>query len=259
MMKQFFQELDVVKTSAQVSISPSIKESLDSVYSAKFPGIRSNWTAPETAANVPTPIIPLHQRTWMRAAAVGLLVIGTVTVWRLSQTHAVSEGPVQTAKLEKPEGNPRSGLKEEPRRTNPESGVETVLPESDKSHLITYRTVSEPQFTAEAADESPVAAIEESAGDVTAALDEVKPATYYWSAGKSAETEDQKLMIGSANSFGAVAPESAVLTTSFSAAGKNADLNPNGLNQLYDGITAENAISMADEPDDLMDLLVPAF
>jgi hypothetical protein len=50
-----------------------------------------------------------------------------------------------------------------------------------------------------------------------------------------------------------------VLTTSFSAAGKNADLNPNGLNQLYDGITAENAISMADEPDDLMDLLVPAF
>jgi hypothetical protein len=72
-MKQFFLELESVAASEKTIINPEVKQSLDSIFSAKFPGIHANWTAPETVAAPAAPIIPLHQRTWVRVAAVGLI------------------------------------------------------------------------------------------------------------------------------------------------------------------------------------------
>src|SRR3989338_6558483 len=65
-MKQFFQELEGISGVQQTVVNQEIKASLDNVFGAKHPGIRANWTAPETVAAAEPRIIPMYQRTWFR-------------------------------------------------------------------------------------------------------------------------------------------------------------------------------------------------
>lgn len=223
-MKQFFQELEGVSVTQQTVVNPEIKASLDTIFGAKHPGIRANWTAPEAAVAAEPLIIPLYQRTWFRIAAILVLVLGTIPFWNLVQTDHEALPQLKTAKAEQP------ALEKFVASEN--SGKETT----DVVAKTNVNTTTEAVL---------VASVETEAKDYAAGMDDVAPA--------DGETVDYRTVSEPAFSttFSAPAPTTSM---SWTNPGLQADLHP------LDGITTRaNALSLAEEPEDLLDLLVPAF
>ncbi|HLP54173.1 MAG TPA: hypothetical protein VK151_04055 [Fluviicola sp.] len=225
-MKQFFQELEGVSFAQKSVVNPEIKASLDNVFGAKHPGIRANWTAPEVVVAEEPRIIPMYQRTWFRVAAILVLIVGTIPFWNLVQTDdkALPKQP-EMAKAEQP------ALE---KFTAPENSGK------DETHVVAGQTnpsVQEPVLVASLSDE------------VTKADDF-----------KAIEMSAAPPAMASADFRGDVASDPVLTAVTFSSgregrnAGLEADLHP------FDGIqTRANALSLAEEPEDLLDLLVPAF
>lgn len=242
-MKQFFLELDGVAASDKTIVNPEVKQSLDSIFSAKFPGIHANWTAPETTAEPAAPVIPLHQRTWVRVAAVGLLVLGTAPFWNmLRTTDAPKEQAFQTAKNETPQAIDTR---------QPEKKTDTV-----NSNVRDKKTAEAPQIAGLYESDQPASAAyiyEDVAGDIkVTALDAASGSltsgvTYTWTA--------SSLEVNMADGF-SLGSHVRPAASSFLSEGKLADLNPNGYMVL---VGENNALSLAEQPDDLLDLLSPAF
>ncbi|MDH4474054.1 MAG: hypothetical protein QE487_15710 [Fluviicola sp.] len=226
-MKQFFQELEGVSMTQQTVVNPEIKSSLDSIFGAKHPGIRANWTAPEAIVAAEPIIIPLYQRTWFRIAAILVIVLGTIPFWNLVQTDHESLPQLKTAKVD----GASIGREQAPLEkfvSNEGTGKETIA-------AVTKQQVTTPTKAVL------VASLNDDMKDYAVRMDDV-PA--------SGEIADYRTISEPVFSAAASSPAPAML---FSA-GRDADLHP------FDGIrTRANALSLAEEPEDLLDLLVPAF
>lgn len=224
-MKQFFQELEGVSMTQQTMVNPEIKASLDNVFGAKHPGIRANWTAPEAAVAAEPLIIPLYQRTWFRIAAILVLVLGTIPFWNLVQTDSEALPQLKTAKVEQP-ALEKFVASENSGKATTDAVVKTKVNTTTETVLV--------------------ASLETEAKDYTAlGVDDVAPA--------DGETAGYRTVSDPAflTSFSAPAP---IASMSWTNSGLQADLHP------LDGITTRaNALSLAEEPEDLLDLLVPAF
>lgn len=226
-VKQFFQELEGVSMTQQALVNPEIKSSLDNIFASKHPGIRANWTAPEAAVAAEPVIIPLYQRTWFRIAAILVLVLGTIPFWNMVQTDHESLPQLKTAKVD----GVSIGREQAP--------LEKFVANED-AQKETLAAVTKQQVT------TPTKAI------LVASLDdEVKIADMEMSAAPAnGEIADYRTI--SEPVFSAEAVSAAPVM--FSSAGRDADLHP------FDAIrTRANALSLAEEPEDLLDLLVPAF
>lgn len=262
-MKQFFQELEGIAASQQTIIQPEIKESLDAIFSAKYPGIRANWTAPEAAPVAPAPIIPLYQRTWVRVAAIALIVLGTVPFWNLIKTDVPVKGKVLTAKLEAPKNEPvQPAIQQDKAKTTETQPAESVVKEEGVTRSV-------------AAAESKGMSDEMTVSALAPGMD-IAPLAYTWSSNTAVSANgltqpfgiDQELDKDQQQGNGFVATgstlntkgtyfSSAVTTAdSYSAFGRKADLYPG---EVKGDMNAKNALSLAEQPDDLLDLLVPAF
>lgn len=219
-MKQFFQELEGVSAVQKSVVSPDIKSSLDSIFGAKHPGIRANWTAPEVAVAATEPrIIPMYQRTWFRVACILVLIVGTIPFWNLVQTDHEALPELKMAKVEQP------AL---------EKFVEAQTAEKESAVAMQPKTTSTKAVLVASIDDELV--------------------SYYWADSVALVDGDVKATyrtIGEPNFSSEV---SAAAPAMFFSAGREADLHP------FDGIkTRANALSLAEEPEDLLDLLVPAF
>lgn len=219
-MKQFFLELEGVSAVQKSVVSPDIKSSLDSIFGAKHPGIRANWTAPEVAVAVAEPrIIPMYQRTWFRVACILVLIGGTIPFWNLVQTDHEALPELKMAKAEQP------AL---------EKFVETDIAEKETAIAVQPTTTSTKAVLVASIDDELV--------------------SYSWAdsvALVEGDVEGAYRTISKPNFSDEV---SAAAPAMFFSAGREADLHP------FDGIkTRANALSLAEEPEDLLDLLVPAF
>jgi len=240
-MKAFFVELDAVSASHQTIIHPDIKNSLDAIYTAKYPGITSNWSAPETQVAQAARIIPFYQKTWVRVAAVGLIVLGTVPFWNLldSDITAANEKSL-TAKLESPASQEEANANTETNRTTPTPTTATQLAEKHPST----------EFKNMPSLVNDEVALEPAQVGAYGSSYEPEKAVMAWSSSRVGDIKDTKIV----DLFDGSTGEK---ITSFSAAGREADLYPNDLANT--GKVGSNAISLAEEPDDLLDFLVPAF
>ena len=242
-MKAFFVELDTVAVSHQTIIHPDIKKSLDSIYTAKYPGLTANWTAPEAQVAQAARIVPFYQKTWVRVAAVGLIVLGTVPFWNLLDSDsALTNENKLTAKLESPMSEEASN--------------------SSKSKELTTPTKNDLQSVALADNIQPIEEIKEPSNTLDSRIVEPDVADYYGyaepgvSAGSLAFSSPKALESKAINVelFDGSTVEK---ISSFSSVGREADLHPNDL--ANNGKKQTTAVSLAEEPDDLLDFLVPAF
>jgi len=239
-MKQFLLEVEDISSTLRTEPSQEIKNSLDSIFVSKHGGIRADWTPSQTVEATPeVKIIPLHQKTWFRAAAVAAILLGTIPLWDMTDNE-VKDGPEPIAKLEAP--------KEAEKPSSPEVSESPVV-STAKSKSETVTTREEEQY----------------AGQFTAS-DEIPEAM-----GKFKTISEPSFDGTSGFSFSATAPMSAgsdislapalssytVPGTVFSA-GRQADLNPYGTDKDVDNIAAKS-VSMAEQPEDLFDFIVPAF
>ncbi|MES2555198.1 MAG: hypothetical protein V4604_03555 [Bacteroidota bacterium] len=221
-MKQFFQELEGISDVQQTVVNPEIKSSLDNVFGAKHPGIRANWSAPETVAAAEPRIIPMYQQTWFRVACILVVILGTIPFWNLVQTDHEALPQLKTAKEEQP------AL--EKFTASPTTGKETVA------------EVSQPKVTT--ATPVLVASVEDDVTDFKAEMS---------AAATPADDIREDVVAMGEPSFTALSFSSSERPAAINA-GLQADLHP------LDGITTRaNALSLAEEPEDLLDLLVPAF
>lgn len=255
-MKQFFGELDQLTGMQQSVVSPAIKESLDSIFAAKHPGIRANWTAPVTAdAPQQAKVVPLYQRKWARIAAIFILAVGTVPLWlTIAEKEELSKSPaLQTAKNElKKDGVSAVRKEENPSSTPVDPSVATI---SVREKAI----VNEVTPAAES--------IEETVAE--------KAVVYNWIPSVAAAVPKDDLSIsspivhansGEASSTDFLGTTSSRLTSNgFSNSGMStgmlADLNPEGRSRFQLNYVPESplAASLDKQPEELLDLLVPAF
>jgi hypothetical protein len=275
-MKQFFHELENVSASRKTIINPEVKNSLDNIFSAKHPGLRANWTAPETAAAPLAPVIPLHQRTWVRIAAVAILILGTAPFWNMLRNELPANENKPTARLEKPAPKPTI--------ESPVAGEKATAPSFNRSgNTESAQYVAE----ADAEDNAPAPMQEEpmiaSGNSTTLTAGGVTAHTYMWSAAPAKETDkgskDQSgsqyftksdastqpaslgatmLTTPAATTFGYSANYTVKEPATLSSIGLNADLYPEAAGITSMNGCAVNALSLADQPD-VLDLLVPAF
>lgn len=245
-MKAFFMELDAVAVSQQTIIHPDIKKSLDSIYTAKYPGLTANWTAPEAQVAQAARIVPFYQKTWVRIAAVGLIIVGTVPFWNLLDSDsALTNENKLTAKLESP-------MSKEASASTTTTDVSTPAKKDIQSaeladNVQPVEVMNEPASVDDfAAKEPAVAAVSYSSGYAEPG---VSAGTLAFSSSKSLETKAVRVDL-----FDASTGEN---ISSFSSAGREADLHPNDL--ANNGKKQTTAVSLAEEPDDLLDFLVPAF
>ena len=240
-MKQFLLEVDGLAASMRTAPNTEIKKSLDSIFAAKHGGIRANWTSPAeaVAAPVQAPVIPLYQRTWVRAAAVALLVLGTVPFWNLADHEVAHKSQEPVAKLEEPAAPAGTAQDVATKSKAPvaqpavngtiEQENAAVADESEIYSALAFKTIAEPSFSAEG----------------------------YASEDKTdADQQNRELEWNGVNEeLGAMTKVSATAGSySFTTAGMNADLNP--YNKDMAGVSA---VSMAAQPDELFDFIVPAF
>jgi hypothetical protein len=260
-MKRFFQELDAVSASRKTIINPEVKNSLDGIFSAKHPGIRANWTAPETVAAPAAPIIPLHQRTWVRVAAIAVLVLGTAPFWGMLKTDVPAKDRTMTAQI-------KSGDKDKSvQSVEPMETTDATPVEEQRTDIQTSAAGGIPEPDAMLASAEPV-------------LAEETVTTYLWTAPadkfSTFELKDSEVTLSgtysttvspSVSSLGfatAVPPMSGGYlksvdtdTKGLVSFGRNADLDPNG--KFDENRERSITCSLADQPEDLLDLLVPAF
>jgi|GEM_PF-2348845 len=245
-MKAFFMELDTVAVSHQTIIHPDIKKSLDSIYTAKYPGLTANWTAPEAQVAQAARIVPFYQKTWVRVAAVGLIVLGTVPFWNLLDSDsALTNENKLTAKLESP-------MSEEASPSNTTTDLSTPAKKDIQSaeladNVQPVEVMNEPSSVDDFVTKEPaLAAVSYSSGYAEPG---VSAGTLAFSSSKSLETKAVRVDLFDASTGEKI--------TSFSNVGREADLHPNDL--ANNGKKQTNAVSLAEEPDDLLDFLVPAF
>lgn len=229
-MKQFFQELEGVSMVQNSVVSPDIKASLDNVFSAKHPGIRANWTAPEVAVAEEPRIIPMYQQTWFRVACILVIVLGTIPFWNLVQTDDKALPKLETAKAEQPALEKfTTNETKETEETKPNPAVN----EKETAVTMPVLVASVDQF-----DEAPADFKMEMSAAATPMSADVR----------GDKANDGPTFTASSFSWGSMLGSQSV------NAGLEADLHP------LDGITTRaNALSLAEEPEDLLDLLVPAF
>jgi hypothetical protein len=244
-MKQFFQELEGVAASDKTIINPEVKQSLDAIFGAKFPGIHASWTAPETAEAPVAPVIPLYQRTWVRVAAVGLIVLATAPFWNLLKTSETSqEKALQTAKLETTQANGMQQADQESgaASTDPAFSKQAEAPQLAALHDGDLAGTTYGTYSVDVPSDKAVSINAE-----TLAFGASSPAyagtTYTWAATAA------DVQTGTDAYF-----KTEAATLSFSNEGRLADLNPNGY-----ASGEVSALSLAAQPDDLLDLLSPAF
>jgi hypothetical protein len=236
-MKRFLLDVEAISAAGRVEPDRAIKASLDTIFAAKHGGIRANWTPPaETAVRaVQAPVIPIHQRTWVRVAAIALLLLGTAPLWNLADHELSKQGIPEVAKLEKPEAKAGSAVKPEQ-----SDSISEVKDQRDAAAIAgnemiagvparALRTTS-PDFGYSVAYDEPSA---DSSDDSEAAMSE--------------ETHDLGRM--------SVSDAPPLALKGFSAAGIEADLHPDNGTVTLETI----AISMADQPGELLDFIVPAF
>lgn len=245
-MKAFFMELDTVAVSQQTIIHPDIKKSLDSIYTAKYPGLTANWTAPEAQVAQAARIVPFYQKTWVRVAAVGLIVLGTVPFWSLLDSDsALTNENKLTAKLESPMSEEASNSSKSKELTTPAKNDLQSVALADNIQPI--EEIKESSASDESEVKEPtLAAVSYSRGYVEPG---VSAGTLAFSSPKALESKaiNVELFDGSTGEK----------ISSFSSVGREADLHPNDL--ANNGKKQTTAVSLAEEPDDLLDFLVPAF
>jgi hypothetical protein len=261
-MKQFFHELENVSASRKTIINPEVKNSLDTIFSAKHPGLRANWTAPEMAAAPLAPVIPLHRRTWVRIAAAAILILGTVPFWNMLRNELPANDTKTTAQLQPP-----------PAETDTKNPAVTESKDSGPAPAENNEQETAPDYADVAADNS----MEQAAMEPTVSAGIAN--TYTWSvapmdsgselkvtdgvskdkfAGYSNRMDVSRQTYGStapAASFGFSADVVAKEPATLSSRGLDADLHPDAAGTRN---AAVNALSLADQPD-VLDLLVPAF
>jgi hypothetical protein len=266
-MKLFFQELEGVSRSQKTLINPEIKNSLDSIFSAKHPGLRANWTAPEMAAAPVAPVIPLHQRTWVRVAAAAILILGTAPFWGLLKNDLPGKDNGITAQLKKPKTDEaaKTGTTSEktPQSFNSESETIEDIQPIDELETAADFDQAEASISAEAApvggltyqwtppaykiDLSDDVYTKENRGVVAYSIINTGETTQGFYATGNATAPSYLFGTATSSQPGAV---------TLSSVGRNADLYPN---DEQSDRAALNALSLAQQPDDLLDLLVPAF
>ena len=233
-MKQFFQELEGVSMVQKSVVNPEIKASLDNVFGAKHPGIRANWTAPEAVVAAEPRIIPMYQQTWFRVACILVIVLGTIPFWNLVQTDDNALPKLETAKAEQPALEKFTANETEGKETE---GKETAVAATKSKASVTTDAVLVASLNE---DEAPA--------DFKAEMEMSAAAPAMSADFRGDGAADGPAFTASAFSSGHM-PGSKTVN-----AGLQADLHP------LDGITTRaNALSLAEEPEDLLDLLVPAF
>ena len=258
-MKHFFGQIDHIAASDKTIINPEIKHSLDTIFAAKFPGIRANWNAPEAAAPVQAPVIPLYQRTWVRVAAVALLVLGTIPLWQMIGNDRTMVENETLAKLEQPRQKQAAAKEQDTTPTSATEGNNT--------------TAQAPGIEDEAAEEQETIAADEAAATIElyGGIGTYRTITSpRFETDKDVSNRNEALgsLSRTFNGFATVqAPENVgivghvTVTDSYASMGRMADLNPGGEGLYIADQDAQSiaSLSMAAQPDDLFDLLVPAF
>ena len=236
-MKLLLQETAFLSSAMAIDPSPEIKKSLDAVFSAKHPGAHAGWSAQQQAVTpAPAPVIPLYRKTWFRVAAVAVLFLGTIPFWQLSDAEMKPQNRPEMAQLEtaKPEEKTASSPAETTSETPSSETLQTVHAVPDGAMSVESDMAIAP---------APVEIMN----------DEVMPVaadsyTRYYTVAKPS-------FDGDAISDDFTMDKSAE-TATFSSMGRNADLDP------YSTMAKRNesrAISLAQQPNDMLDLLVPAF
>lgn len=267
-MKQFFREMEQLTLAQKTVVSPSIKESLDNIFAAKHPGIRANWSAP-AAAELPhaAKVVPLYQRKWVRIAAVFVLAAGTIPFWLLfSEKEAMKTVPsVQMAKEEKVVQNKTEGSSV----ALPEKSKVLSENSSKEVPVMTYRTIAQPHFSDKVGEYKVATAgsaslaedvaadaegnVEAFMGSVSSPLIAAPPATYSFSNGTAT--------YGFTANSSAPKQDGLLFSKPSSNLGMMADLNPEGRTRFQLKYIPQSplAASLDQQPDELLDMLVPAF
>ena len=247
-MKQFLGEVEVIAASSRIEPGIEIKNSLDTIFASKHGGIRAAWTSPAEAAPVPVqaPVIPLYQRTWVRAAAVAVIVLGTVPFWNLAGHKIDSAEKQPLAKLETPE------LKDVP------SEVKTREKTTENRSVASAEILPAPSVS----DESAGISYEWNEADSKAASFKSSGTVVQGSDGEAMDQATNETMVTASWSkemsagSATAQPSYSATTYTYATAGMNADLNPYSVKKNSNDPVA---ISMAAQPDDLLDFIVPAF
>lgn len=253
-MKQFFGELDQMTGIQQSVVSPAIKESLDSIFAAKHPGIRANWTAP-VASEVPqqTKVVPLYQRKWARIAAIFILAMGTVPLWlTIAEKEELSKSSAaQMAKNE---------VKKEVFSTNgEEKAISGSMNAADEKAADSKAVIVNDLVSAESGAEEAYKSV---SYDLTepVATPELKEVGSLSVATPVLAFDEREF---SSSSMGITSHNLTVngFTNSAMSPGMLADLNPEGRSRFQLNYVPESplAASLDKQPDELLDLLVPAF
>lgn len=236
-MKLLLNETAFLASAMSIDPSPDIKKSLDAVFSAKHPGAHAGWSAQQAVTPTPAPVIPLYRKTWFRVAAVAVLFLGTIPFWQLADNDMKPQERPQIAKLE----TQKPAEEKEVQTAQPAAPTENSAVETGESTIQVSEALAEAEMAPVAVDD-----IDMDVEDV--AIGAVSPAPASWNGTYY-------------TSSGVVNLKADMLTSdkagyTFSAVGRNADLDP------YSNMASRNdgrAISLAEQPDDLLDLLVPAF
>lgn len=260
-MKQFFRELEGVKKELSgEQASPSLKESLDTVFASRHPGLRNEWKAGEQQ-KTEAPVIVMQRRTWLRVAAAVVVLLGAGTIWMLTQTTQTESFTAQP--VAKQEGPAHTTPKKE--KTDQQSGTsaqmaavpEIITPAAPpKAKAVNapydehYRIVVQPKFS-DSPDYGYITAATELSEPVaektaTTAL----PVPDHFAATRSADEEFQRKMTEE------VSAGNMNLNNGFSNAGRMADLHPDGQADFY---LIVSSVSLAEQPEGMLDLLTPAF
>lgn len=260
-MKQFFREMDQLTLAQKTIVSPAIKESLDNIFAAKHPGIRANWSAP-AAAETPqaAKVVPLYQRKWARIAAVLLLAAGTLPFWLMvSESEELKTVPsIQTAKNEKAKETAGASSLDKKQ----ENQVDAAPIQTEKQ-VSGFRTVSQPNFSNDNTDYKSVAE------DVSVGTPEMNdteyPASNYRRFSEPATNAAVTYSFSATPSpaaFGYTSTANAgMVSNKPSNLGMLADLNPEGRTRFQLKYISQSplAASLDQQPDELLDMLVPAF
>lgn len=235
-MKRFLLDVEAIAAAGYLEPNRAIKSSLDTIFATRHGGIRANWTPPaETAVRpVEVPVIPMHQRTWVRVAAVALLLLGTAPLWNLADHELSKQGTPEVAKLENPEAKAGSAVKPEQ-----SDSVSEVKDQRDAAAIAGNEMIAD----------VPARALRTTSPDFGYSGAYDKPLADSLDDGEAAMAEET-------HELGRMSVSDAPLALKdFSAAGIEADLHPDD-----ETVTLETiAISMADQPGELLDFIVPAF
>lgn len=252
-MKSFYANIDQLAITEREEVPASVKTSLNSVFQAKHPGISQNWNAPAEAVEEKK-IVPLYNRTLFRAAALLVLSAGAATIWfALPENKEI--GKNQTELTASSDSSPFTKAKEQ---------KESATTDKEEFPINTGEESSR-EFTAAA--EVPIDELADQQNEEIAFEKEVT--TTKWTlAEKSAEqssvgnysaSPSSPITSYSFNTNKALKEDTKDKGNSFTTAGMDADLNPDGFGRIYQkearAKQAESGISTTD----LLSLIEPSF